>query len=77
MRGSRAFGKRDDTGIGTSLFLLAVGAILTYAVGVANPSGINIHTVGIILMVIGALGILISLTFWNSWGGFHRRGPYT
>jgi uncharacterized protein DUF6458 len=46
--------------IGTSLFLIAVGAILYFAVN-ATLSGISIATVGIILMVIGVIGLLISL----------------
>jgi hypothetical protein len=47
-------------GIGTSLFLIAVGAILYFAVD-ADISGIEITTIGIILMVIGVIGLLISL----------------
>jgi beta-lactamase regulating signal transducer with metallopeptidase domain len=47
-------------GIGTSLFLVAVGAILYFAVD-ADISGIEITTIGIILMVIGVVGLLISL----------------
>lgn len=62
-------------GIGTSLFLLAVGAILAYAVDI-TVTGIELDTVGIILMIVGAVGIVVSLIYWNSWGGFHRRGPY-
>ncbi|HZK50419.1 MAG TPA: DUF6458 family protein [Actinomycetota bacterium] len=50
--------------IGTSLFLLAVGAILTFAVE-AEFAGIDIEVVGIILMVIGGLGILLSLFMLN------------
>jgi hypothetical protein len=56
-------------GIGTSLFLLAVGAILRYAITV-TVSGVNIHVVGDILMIVGVLGIVLSLIFWGSWGGF-------
>jgi hypothetical protein len=52
-------------GIGTSLFLIAVGAILYFAVD-ASVSGIEITTVGIILMVVGILGLLISLFFMSS-----------
>jgi hypothetical protein len=47
-------------GIGTSLFLIAVGAILYFAVN-ASISGLSIATIGIILMVVGVLGLLISL----------------
>lgn len=65
-------------GIGTGIFLLAVGAILRYAVTITT-SGIDLHTVGDILMVVGLIGIVLSLFFWSSWGGFgggygHRRG---
>jgi hypothetical protein len=49
--------------LGTSLFLIAVGAILTFAVN-ATLSGIDIATVGIILMVIGVVGLLLSLFYW-------------
>ena len=55
-------------GLGVSLFLIAVGAILTFAIN-ATVSGVNIDTVGWILMIVGAVGILLSLAFWSSWGG--------
>ena len=55
-------------GIGVSLILIAVGAILTWAVN-ATVSGLNINTVGIILMVVGAVGLVLSMMFWSSWGG--------
>jgi hypothetical protein len=48
-------------GIGVSVFLIAVGAILTFAVHTA-VSGISIQTVGIILMIAGAIGLLVTLT---------------
>ena len=59
-------------GIGVSLILIAVGAILTWAVN-AEVSGLELQTIGIILMVVGAVGGLISLIFWSSWGGYHRE----
>jgi len=59
-------------GIGVSLILVAAGAILTWAVN-ATVSGLNIHTIGVILMVVGAIGLLLSLVFWSSWGGFGSR----
>jgi hypothetical protein len=52
-------------GIGTSLFLIAVGAILYFAVN-AEVSGLEISTIGIILMVVGVIGLLISLFFLSS-----------
>lgn len=58
--------------IGASLFLIAVGAILAFAV-TADVSGVDIQVVGWILMAAGGLGLLVSLLFW-SWGG-PRRGP--
>jgi hypothetical protein len=51
-------------GIGVSLFLLAVGAILTFAVDV-TASGFNINTIGVILMIVGGLGLLLTLLFWS------------
>lgn len=62
-------------GIGVGLFLLAVGAILTFAV-TATVSGIDVNTIGIILMVIGALGLLLSSLFWSSFSPY-RRGDRT
>ena len=59
-------------GIGVSLLLIAVGAILIWAVD-ASVSGVSIDAVGVILLVVGALGIVLSLIFWSSWGGVHGR----
>jgi Domain of unknown function (DUF6458) len=59
-------------GIGVSLILIAVGAILTWAV-TAEVSGVDIQVVGVILLVVGAIGALMSLIFWSSWGGFGGR----
>ena len=56
-------------GTGTSLFLIAVGAVLRFAVSVTT-SGFNIHTIGVILMIVGAVGLVLSLFFWSTWGGF-------
>jgi hypothetical protein len=58
--------------IGVSIFLLVVGAILTFAVEV-SASGFNINTVGIILMLAGGLGLLLSLLFWSSLSPWSRR----
>lgn len=59
-------------GIGASLILIAVGAILTWAV-TAEVSGIDIQVVGVILLIVGIAGVLLSLMFWSSWGGIRRR----
>ena len=56
-------------GLGTGIVLVAVGAILDFAV-TTTTSGFNIHTIGVILMVVGIVAILLSLVFWSSWGGF-------
>jgi hypothetical protein len=56
-------------GTAVSLLMIAAGAIMVWAVN-ATVSGISIHTVGIILMVIGAVGLVLSIVFWSSWGGF-------
>ena len=63
-------------GIGVSLILIAAGAILTWAV-TATVSGINIHTVGVILLVIGIVGLILSMVFWASWGGSGGGGRRT
>jgi hypothetical protein len=57
-------------GIGISVFLIAVGAILKFAVEV-SVSGVDIGTVGVILMIAGAIGLLWSLVVMNGAG----RGP--
>ena len=56
-------------GMGVSLLLIAVGAILVWAVNV-SVSGLELVTVGWILLAVGAAGALLSLIFWSSWGGF-------
>ena len=62
-------------GIGISVFLLAVGAILAFAIE-ATTEGVNLDTVGVILMIVGALGLLMSMLFWSSFAPFaggHRE----
>ena len=58
-------------GIGASIFLLAVGAILAWAVSV-DTNGIDLNMVGVILMIVGILGLLLSLIFWSTWGRLRR-----
>jgi len=58
-------------GTGTSLFLLALGAILYFAVS-ASVSGISLATVGLILMIVGAIGLLVSLLMGSAWGDRRR-----
>jgi hypothetical protein len=52
--------------IGTSILLIAVGAILKYAV-TAHVSGIDLQTVGVILMLVGILGLILSLLYTFVW----------
>jgi hypothetical protein len=60
-------------GISASLVLIALGAILTFAV-TTTVNGIDLHVVGWVLMIVGALGLVTSMIFWGSWGGFGSRG---
>lgn len=65
-------------GLGVSLILIAVGAVLKWAVS-ASVTGIDINVVGVILLVVGILGFVLSLLFWSSWGGpagTRRRTTY-
>jgi predicted membrane channel-forming protein YqfA (hemolysin III family) len=59
--------------LGVSIFLLVVGAILRFAI-TADTEGFNIHTVGIILIAAGALGVVLSLLFWSSFSPYRRGG---
>src|SRR5918999_22874 len=61
-------GNKRPMGLGASLFLIAVGAILTWAV-TAEASGIDIQVVGVILMIVGLIGFVLSILFWSTWGG--------
>ena len=62
-------GHTRGVGIGTSMIVVAAGAILIWAVNV-TVSGIDLTTVGWILLITGLVGTLLSLIFWTSWGGF-------
>jgi hypothetical protein len=53
-------------GISVSLILIAVGAVLVAAT--------TFNTIGWILLIVGAIGILLSLVFWSAWGGFGSAG---
>jgi Domain of unknown function (DUF6458) len=59
-------------GISLSILLIAVGAILAWAVN-ADVSGIDLQVAGIILVVVGVVGLIASMVFWSSWGGFGNR----
>jgi Domain of unknown function (DUF6458) len=55
-------------GLGVGILLAAVGAVLAFAVS-ATVSGVNIHAIGWILLIVGIAGILLSMIFWSSWAG--------
>jgi hypothetical protein len=59
--------------LGTSIFLIALGAILRYAV-TASTSGISLPTVGLILMIVGIVGIILSLFWMISWSPKRHAG---
>ena len=63
-------------GVTASLLVSAVGAILIWAV-TATTHGVNIHTVGVIVLIAGLVSFVISLFFWSSWGGFNRGASRT
>jgi uncharacterized membrane protein YwaF len=65
-------------GLGVGIFLIAVGAILTFAVNTTSSS-VNVDAVGWILMGVGLASVLLSLLFWQSWAGpgyWSRRRTY-
>jgi beta-lactamase regulating signal transducer with metallopeptidase domain len=61
-------------GLGTSLFLIAVGAILRFAVSVTTH-GFNIHTIGVILMIVGIVGLFVSLLWMTMWRNRRTARP--
>ena len=66
-------------GLGVSLIFIAVGAMLAFAVHVHNSSAFDVNTIGIILLVVGIVGALLSMIFWSSWAGpgyFARAAPH-
>jgi Domain of unknown function (DUF6458) len=65
-----------DMGLGTSIFLFAVGAILRYAI-TTSVSGVSLHTIGLILMIVGVVGGILSLFYMLAWREHGwRRGGY-
>lgn len=66
-------------GLGTSIVVFAIGAVLSFAITVSESHGVNWNMVGNILMGVGAFGVLISLLLWGrgpwagAWGGGRRR----
>ena len=66
-------------GLGVSILLIAAGAILAFAVN-KEVSGVDIQTIGWILLIVGIVGGVISMVFWSTWAGpgywARRRGGY-
>ncbi len=60
-------------GIGVSVFLMALGGILTWGINVDTAEGFNINSIGVILMVVGAIGLVLSVLFWSSFSPRRRR----
>jgi hypothetical protein len=68
-------------GVPVSLILIAVGAILAFAINQSPGASVDVDVVGWILMIVGLVGLLLSLLLWERWGpgywGWHRGpGPY-
>jgi hypothetical protein len=66
--------------IGAGLLLIAVGAILRFGVSTVSTHGFGVHTIGDILMAVGALGVLLWLVVWAPWArrraaGYRREVP--
>ena len=59
-------------GLGASLLLVAAGAILIWGV-TGEFAGLDVDAIGWILMVVGIVGLVLSMIFWSSWGGFGGR----
>ena len=64
-------------GLGVSLIVIAAGAILTWGI-TSEPSGLNLDAIGVVLMVVGLVGFLLSLVLWQSWWGpgYFSRSTY-
>src|SRR6202046_3377261 len=75
-------GGRGMMSIGAGVTLIAIGSILRFAVATTSTHGLNIHVVGVILILAGVLGLLLSLLVWgplnrrrNRPTGYRRRAP--
>jgi hypothetical protein len=59
--------------IGAGLILIAVGAILRFAVATVSTHGFGVHTIGDILMIVGAVGVVLWLLVWGPWARNRRK----
>ena len=64
-----------EVSLGTSLFRIALGAVLRFAVSVSTH-GFSIHTIGVILMIVGGVGLIISLLWMTMWRERRAARPY-
>jgi hypothetical protein len=62
--------------IGAALVLLAVGAILRFAIATTATHGVDLQTVGDILMIVGAVGLILWLIIWAPWASRSRTPAY-
>jgi hypothetical protein len=64
-------------GIGVSLLLIAAGAILAWGV-TGHVNGLDIQTIGVIVLIVGIVGLILTMIFWQSWwgSGYWRRTSY-
>ena len=60
-------------GTGTCIALIAVGAILRFAITATSTHGVNVHVVGVIILLVGVLGLLLSLLVWSPLNPNRRR----
>ena len=58
--------------IGTSIFLIAVGAILRYATNL-HVKGVNLDEAGLILMIVGVIALVLSILYEVIWAGERSR----
>jgi hypothetical protein len=58
--------------IGAALLLIAAGAILRFAINTVSTHGVNVHTIGDILMIVGVLGLILWLCVWAPWARNRR-----
>jgi len=61
-------------GIGTSIVLIAIGAVLRFAISVTTH-GFSVHTIGVIFMIAGAVGLVLSLLWLTAWSERAHRRP--
>jgi sterol desaturase/sphingolipid hydroxylase (fatty acid hydroxylase superfamily) len=61
-------GKEHHMGLFVSLIMIALGAILAWAVHPSSSGSVDVNTVGYIILVVGVLGLILDLMLWESWG---------